>query len=62
MTPKQSNFSYHLDRVVSEGHSVDGATPRIEVGRGIEAAELELDAQAAGVDLDALGSHISEKL
>ena len=53
---------HHLDRVVAEGDRVDGATPRIEVWRGVHAAEPELDAHAAGVDLDALGSHISERL
>ena len=61
MTPKV-NLDLYFDRVVAEGHRVDGATPRIEVWRGIDAAEPELDAHAAGVDLDALGSHISKWL
>ena len=61
MKPKIYLNSY-FDRVVAEGDRVDGATPRIEVWRGTDAAEPELDAHAAGVDLDAFGSHISGML
>ena len=29
------NFNLYFDRIVAEGHRVDGATPRIEVWRGV---------------------------
>ena len=60
LKPK-SKQNWYFDWVVAEVHSVDGASRRIEVGRGFQGAELELDAHAARINLDARRSDISEK-
>ena len=43
----------YFDWIVAERHSVDCAFDRVQVGLGIDLAQLELDAHASGVDLDA---------